>query len=134
MQMRLFLFIVLLIPVVFSPLGVSAASPLPARTSTEAAVTLKVVPRSVSGGIWEFELTFDTHSRTLDDDLAKVAVLVAEGGTVYSPVMWVGDSPGGHHRNGILQFKPITPVPTSIELRITREGELKPRSFKWSLK
>jgi hypothetical protein len=134
MQIRLISFIALLILVVFSPFGVSAASQLPARISTEAAVTLKVAPRSVSGGVWEFELTFDTHSRTLDDDLAKTAVLVTDGVNVYSPVKWLGDPPGGHHRRGILQFKPVAPVPVSIELRITREGELQPRSFKWSLK
>ena len=31
-------------------------------------------------------------------------------------------APGGHHREGILRFKPVIPLPVAIELRITRSG------------
>lgn len=36
-------------------------------------ITLKVTPRALSAATWESELTFDTHSRTLNDDLEKTA-------------------------------------------------------------
>jgi len=113
----------------------NAASPdFPAQSSTRAGVTVKATPRSLAGGTWEFELVFDTHTQALTDDLDKTAVLVADGGTAYPAVKWRGDPPGGHHRKGTLQFKPISPVPAAIELQITRAGETAARSFRWQLK
>lgn len=134
MRARLTTFIAWLIVTVLGASGAGAASDLSARTSTAAAITVKATPRVLSGVTWEFELTFDTHSGTLNDDLEKTVTLVADGGTTHSALKWRGDPPGGHHRKGVLQFKPISPLPASIELRITREGEPQPRLFKWSLK
>lgn len=54
-------------------------------------------------------------------------------GGEHIPVAWDGAAPGGHHREGILRFKPVTPQPAAIELRITRSGETSPRSFRWRL-
>jgi len=134
MRTRLTTFISLLIVTVFGASGAGAASNFPTRTSSEAAVTVKATPRPLTQATWEFELVFDTHSRELNDDLGKTAVLVTDSGRTFSPVKWQGDPPGGHHRKGVLQFKPISPLPASIELRITREGEPKPRVFQWPLK
>lgn len=134
MRTRLITFVASFIVTVFSPRGAGATPDLPTRTSTEAAITVKATPRALSGVSWEFELTFDTHSRSLNDDLEKTAALVTDGGISFSPVKWQGDPPGGHHRKGVLQFRPISPLPASIELRITREDEPQPRLFKWSLK
>jgi hypothetical protein len=47
---------------------------------------------------------------------------------------WDGAPPGGHHREGVLRFKPISPQPQAIELQFTRAGEGAPRSFRWQLK
>lgn len=113
---------------------IAAAADLSPRTSTVAGVTLKAAPRSVSGAAWEFELTFDTHTQNLGDDVVKSAVLVADGGTNYSAVDWQGDPPGGHHRKGVLRFNPVSPAPQAIELRIQRSGESAPRSFRWRLR
>lgn len=134
MRTRLTTFISLLTVTVFGASGAGAAPDLPTRTSAEAAVTVKATPRPLAGATWEFELVFDTHSRELNDDLEKTAALVADGGKTFSPVKWQGNPPGGHHREGVLQFKPISPLPASIELRIAREGEPKPRVFQWPLK
>lgn len=111
-----------------------AASGLATRTSSSSAVMVKATPRPFTGNVWEFEIAFDTHSRSLDDNLEKSAVLVVDGGRSYPPIKWHGDPPGGHHRKGVLQFKPVSPAPSKIELRIAREGETKPRVFEWSLK
>lgn len=112
----------------------AAAADLPAQSSAQAGVTVKAAPRNLSGGTWEFEIAFDTHSESLTDDLEKTAVLIAGDGVPRSPLEWQGDPPSGHHRKGVLLFKPISPRPASIELRIQRAGEASPRSFRWQLK
>jgi hypothetical protein len=110
-----------------------AAADLPPRTSALAGVTLKATPRSLSGAVWEFELAFDTHTQNLGDDVSKSAQLLA-GGASYAALEWQGDPPGGHHRKGVLRFKPVSPLPQAIELRIQRAGEAAPRSFLWELR
>lgn len=134
MRTRLNVFLVVLATILFAPLADAASPPLATQSSSEASVTVKVTPRTLTGANWDFEVVFDTHSQVLNDDLEKTAVLVAVGGATQSPVKWQGDPPGGHHRSGTLQFKAVSPLPASIELRITRQGEAKPRSFRWQLK
>lgn len=82
---------------------------------------------------WEFEITLETHTQTLGDDLTKSSTLIA-GGEQYAPSGWEGAPPGGHHRKGLLRFKAIVPQPPSVELRILRVGESSTRNFKWMLK
>lgn len=113
--------------------GAAAAANLPAQSSTQAGVTVKATPRTLSAAAWEFEIVFDTHSQDLRDDLVKSAKLVADGGASYAPTAWQGDPPGGHHREGVLRFKPISPQPQAIELQIQRAGEAAARSFRWRL-
>ncbi|MBW6494789.1 MAG: hypothetical protein K0B16_09600, partial [Burkholderiaceae bacterium] len=99
----------------------TAAPNLPTRTSSAAAVMISATPHPFTGTVWEFDVALNTHSAALSDDLAKSASLVADGGKSFAPLAWQGDAPGGHHRKGVLQFKPISPLPKSLELRITRE-------------
>lgn len=113
--------------------GAAAAQGLSTQTSAVAGVTVKATPRALPGGAWEFEIVFDTHTQELKDDLAKSASLVA-GDRTLSPAAWQGDPPGSHHRKGVLKFNAVDPRPQEIELRITRPGEPKPRSFRWQLK
>lgn len=114
--------------------GVAAAPALAPQSSSASGVSVAVTPRVVSGEVWEFEITINTHSQNLSEELTKAAVLVAAGGTSYSPTDWQGDPPGGHHRRGILRFKAPEPVPAAIELRIQRPGERAPRTFQWKLR
>lgn len=114
--------------------AVPAATPFPTLSSTQSAVTVKATPRSLQGEVWEFDVVFDTHSQELKDDLMKSAVLVPANGSGIGPLEWKGDPPGGHHRQGVLRFDAIRPAPASVELRIERPGESRPRSFNWSLK
>jgi len=111
-----------------------AAGNLPPQTSIQSGVTVKLTPRSLAGAEWEFEVVFDTHSGELKDDLLTAAVLVADGRTPSSPTGWQGDGPGGHHRKGVLRFKPPAASPASIELRLQRPGEAAPRVFRWQLR
>jgi len=112
--------------------GALAAESLPAQSSSVSGVTLKVTPRGLNASTWEFDLTFDTHSQDLKDDLLRSAVLVA-GGAQAAPLAWEGDSPGGHHRKGVLRFAAPTPRPAMIELHVSRPGESKPRIYRWRL-
>ncbi len=63
----------------------------------------------------------------------KPAGGMIDGGKRHAPVAWDGAGPGGHHREGVLRFKPASPRPQAVELRITRPGESAPRSFRWVL-
>jgi hypothetical protein len=109
-----------------------AAAPLAGVATNFGGVTVRATPGALSGGIWEFQIAFDTHSRELQDDVAKSASLVADG-VASAPSEWRGDAPGGHHRKGVLRFKAPAGRPAAIELRLTRPGETEPRVFRWKL-
>ena len=114
--------------------GALAAGNLAPQSSSQSGVTVKVTPRSLAGAAWEFEVVFDTHSGDLKDDLLKAAVLIADGSAPSSPSGWQGDGPGGHHRKGVLRFKPAAASPARVELRLQRPGEASPRVFRWQLR
>ncbi len=113
-----------------------AASHLATQTSSARSVTVKVTPQNVADDAktWDFAVVFDTHSADLNDDLMKSSLLLDGAGGRYAPVAWDGALPGGHHREGVLRFKPVSPQMQSIELQITRAGEDAPRSFRWQSK
>ena len=134
MRSRLITWLLSIVVTVFAASGVTAAPALPTQTSSQSGVTVKITPRTLAAGTWEFEVVFDTHSQELTDDLEKTAVLVSDARASYSPVKWQGDPPGGHHRKGVLEFKPVSPMPAAIELQIKRSGETAPRLFRWKLK
>jgi hypothetical protein len=114
----------------------AAAAELATEKSSDRGVTVAVTPQNLAGGAktWEFKIVLDTHSANLNDDLTKSAVLLDGRGGRHEPIGWEGAGPGGHHREGVLRFEPVTPRPAAIELRITRPGEPAPRSFRWDLK
>ena len=93
--------------------------------------TLQKIPNEAK--TWDFEVVLETHTKALNDDLAKSSVLVADG-KQYPPLGWEGAPPGGHHRKGKLRFKAIAPPPASVELQIRLAEDPSPRSFKWLLK
>lgn len=111
-----------------------AAAPLATQSSTASGVTIKATPTAVTGERWTFEIVLDTHAGDLSDDLLKGASLVADDGAPLSPLDWRGDAPGGHHREGRLEFRAVEPPPARIELKILRDGEPAPRVFSWQLR
>ena len=118
----------------FLVMGTQAAQ-LDAQKSTAGGVTVAVTPRDLSSSsIWDFQVVLDTHSQDLSDDLVKSAVLLDDKGVRHEPVSWKGAGPGGHHREGVLSFKPLGGDVGNIELRIQRPGEPSPRSFRWQLR
>lgn len=113
-----------------------AAAELEQQSSQAGGVSVSVKPTDVSAAAatWLFQVTLTTHSGDLGDDLARTATLVDSAGKHYPAAGWDGDPAGGHHRKGVLRFKAQSPRPDALELRIQRQGESAPRTFRWKLK
>ncbi len=103
------------------------------KTDEQAYVTVVVTPIDIlsQSKEWKFNILMDTHSVELDHDLLKSVFLVDNKGKEYKPVVWEGPV-GGHHREGVLKFNQITPIPESVELKISGIGDVD-RSFVWEL-
>ena len=71
-------------------------------------VTITVTPQLRAGESPSFKVVLDTHSQDLRDDLLNSSVLVDSAGNRYAPTAWDGPAPGGHHREGILRFPPLS--------------------------
>ena len=114
----------------------AAAVGLAPESSQAGGVSIMVQPADVSPGAaaWSFQVALNTHSGNLEDDVAHSATLVDAAGKPHAALGWEGDPAGGHHRRGVLRFKPLAPQPDAIELRIQRAGETAPRVFRWNLK
>jgi hypothetical protein len=122
----LFLFCLLIVPASW------AGEDLAQQTNREGKVTVKVTPLDLAAASvqWRFEIAFDTHVTALDHDLLAIAAL--DGGNGESaPIAWEGDAPGGHHRKGILTFKPLQPAPAAVTLKIRQVGGVAERHFNW---
>ena len=111
----------------------AVAAELTTQRSPERGVTIDAIPQNLSAGAstWDFKIVLDTHSQELNDDLLKSTALLDGAGGRHTPTAWDGAGPGGHHREGILRFKPVSPQPPAIELIVMRPGESAPRSFRW---
>lgn len=96
---------------------------------------VSVTPQDLSktADAWRFAVQFNTHVTPITQDLVAVASLGDSKGASEQPTAWEGDPPGGHHRRGVLIFKPITPVPATITLHIRQVGGVADRAFTWSL-
>lgn len=103
------------------------------KTEEQASVTLVVTPIDLSQNSkeWKFDVGMNTHSVELDQDMGKVTVLVDDQGKEYKPISWEGPA-GGHHREGVLTFNQVTPIPKSIMLKISGIGNVV-RTFTWQL-
>ncbi|MDP3762911.1 MAG: hypothetical protein Q8Q97_02460 [bacterium] len=99
------------------------------QQNNEGLVTIAVTPK-LSSEI-SFQILVDTHSEELNYDFTQIAFLVDENGKEYKPVSWDGDPPGGHHREGVLAFGIITPLPQTLQLVIKGMGGVPERKFVW---
>lgn len=106
------------------------------QVNSEGSVEVKVTPVEISNtsDSWQFKIVLDTHSVELDQDLTKITLLVDNKRNEYQPLSWNGAPPGGHHREGELTFRSISPRPSSIELVVKDIDEIPERRFSWNLK
>ena len=123
----------------FLILAASIAWAAPANVITQKSTVNGVIVAVTAGNlgpdttVWDFAVVLRASHQPLPDDLVKNAVLVDPQGRKYKALIWEGAPTEGNHRAGVLKFIAIEPRPDSIELRITRPGEKKPRSFSWLL-
>ena len=105
------------------------------QSATIGEVKYIITPKNINSDIrtWDFEIILDTHTGSLDQDLVSIIRIVDNKGIEYQANKWVGDPPGGHHREGILEFSPITPYPSSIELKIQTTDTTKETTFRWNI-
>ena len=105
------------------------------KTDDQSPVTVTVTPLELGkdAQAWKFDIVFDTHSGSLDDDLLIAAVLIDDNGAAYQPTAWEGSGPGGHHREGVLVFDVISPTPSQVTLKIKSVGGVIERTFVWSV-
>ena len=120
--------------VMFALSTTSDASAFEARTSDAAGVRVVVTPKAVTPGAatWDFEITMDTHTKPLTEDLVRNTVLISADRRMM-PTAWQGDAPGGHHRKGVLRFSAPAELPKSFELQIGAIGGAA-RNFRWEVK
>ena len=105
------------------------------KTSDRDGVTVTVTPVEIDlsseTSEWKFSIVLNTHSVNLDYDMTDITVLV-DNDKEYKPLRWEGAPAGGHHREGLLIFAPITPYPQYLEMIIKNIGATE-RLFSWSL-
>lgn len=111
--------------------AVFAAEPK-TQTHRGGGVVVQVTPRSLApdAPVWEFQVAFDTHTVALDGDPATFSTLIDSNGRVHEPLAWEGDPPGGHHRKGVLRFRPLAGE-AQVELRINGVAGVATRTFHW---
>ena len=105
------------------------------KDNDEGLVKVSVTPQDVSkgAGAWRFAVQFNTHVTPISQDMIAVASLNGGGDAEDSPTAWEGDPPGGHHRHGVLVFKPLDPTPSTLTLHIREVGGVADRTFTWKL-
>ena len=140
MKSRIFWFasIVLFAFVAMATLSMVASAqvkPLSMKDNAEGQVRVSVAPESLSktADTWRFAVQFNTHTTPITQDMVAVASLSGGNGAGEKPAAWEGDPPGGHHRRGVLVFKPIKPMPATITLHIREVGGVADRVFTWNL-
>jgi hypothetical protein len=125
--------------IVFLVYAALLALAAPANVVTQKSSVNGVIVAATAGNlgpdasVWDFAVVLRSKDRDITDDLVTNAVLVDPQGKKYKALIWEGAPAQGNHRAGVLKFIAVEPRPESIELRITRPGEKKPRSFSWLL-
>ena len=113
-----------------SPPAAANASGLDTRTVSAGEVDIKIEPLQLDDDGAAFAITLDTHSVELSFDLTADARLEV-GATTWLVTAWVGDGPGGHHREGTLEFEATGPPTGSA--RLTVGGLPEPVEATWEL-
>ena len=103
-------------------------------TSRANNVTIDVVPVQLEPGqTAKFEIRMTTHSVELSQDIIAVSTLKDDQGGNYQPAKWQGSPPGGHHRQGVLEFPVLKGSPKSARLVIREVAGVPERTFEWKI-
>lgn len=103
------------------------------QTNSEGSVSITVTPKVLEKEkVAQFDITFTTHTGSLDSDLLQVSKLVDDVGNTYKPTSWSGGR-GGHHLEGILSFPSLSDKANKVTLTISNIDN-SDRVFDWRLK
>lgn len=110
-------------------------SPYTPQTSYEGDISYTVTPLDdfKTAEVWRFRVRRDTHSVDLEKNITQISALIDDNDATYNPTGWEGGPETGHHVQGILKFKAITPLPISIKLTIRETEETPARNLEWPL-
>ena len=103
------------------------------RRNDAGQVVVEITPITLSGDTWEFEVAFNTHSVNLGFDVTEVSVLRCDQGQEYTPTVWEGADPGGHHRSGILKFAALDHSTSFVQIVIQDVAKVPERVFRWEV-
>lgn len=103
----------------------TATSDSERKENSEAGVTIIAVYLGNNA----FEIKMDTHSGSLDYEMAKISYVRDRKGNIVKPEKWDGGI-GGHHFSGTLTF-PKFDDSRGFELVIQDVAEVKERVLKW---
>ncbi len=95
------------------------------KENSEAGVTIIAVYLGNNA----FDIKLDTHSGSLDYEMAKISSVRDSKGNIIKPEAWDGGI-GGHHFEGTLKF-PKFDDSRGFELVIRDVAEVKERVLKW---
>ena len=95
------------------------------RVNSEAGVTIT----AVNLGNNAFDIKLDTHSGSLDYEMARISYIRDSKGNMIKPESWDGGI-GGHHIEGTLKF-PKFDDSVGFELVIQDVAGVKERVLKW---
>jgi hypothetical protein len=96
-------------------------------------VVIDVTPLALSSDTWDFKVALNTHSVNLNFDVTEVSVLRCDQGQEYTPTMWDGSGPGGHHRSGVLKFAALDHPTSFVEVVIRDVAKVPERIFRWDV-
>ncbi|CAG0984594.1 hypothetical protein METP3_02280 [Methanosarcinales archaeon] len=95
------------------------------KVNSEAGITIT----AIYSGNNAFDIKLDTHSGSLDYEMAKLSYIRDSKGNIIKPESWEGGI-GGHHFEGILKF-PEFDDSAGFELVIQDVAGVKERVLKW---
>lgn len=103
------------------------------KTNEEGSVVVTITPIDILSPSkeWKFDIAMNTHSIELQNPIETV-IIIDNQGQEYKPINWNGPTEG-HHMNGTLTFNQVSPIPNSIELKISNIDDVE-KNFIWELK
>lgn len=104
---------------------ISAIDSSETRDNSEAGVTITAVYLGNNA----FDVKLDTHSGSLDYEMAKISYIRDSKGNIIKPESWDGGI-GGHHFEGTLKFSQFNDR-AGFELVIQDVAGVKERVLKW---
>ena len=108
----------------------SSSAGYPTRTVDVGAVAVSLRLASIDASSATVEVSFGTHSGSLDVDVAHNARLTV-GGVAWPSASWRGDGPGGHHRKGDMRFSAAGPARGTVTFTLT--GLEQPATATWQV-